>query len=71
MAVLKNHQKKGLGKKLMLFGENLLEQKNANLIWCNAREVAISFYKNNGYSIKNKPFNIAGIGLHYSMYKSL
>ena len=71
MAILKSHQKKGLGKKLIRFGEHLLQQKNVDLVWCNAREIAINFYKNNDYSIINKPFNIADIGLHYMMYKSL
>lgn len=71
MAVLISHQKKGLGKKLIHYGENLLQQKSTSIIWCNAREVAVDFYKINGYNTISKPFNIAGIGLHYVMYKSI
>jgi GNAT superfamily N-acetyltransferase len=71
MAVLKSHQKKGLGKALIKFGENLLHQKKASIVWCNAREIAVNFYKNNGFDIISKPFNIPNIGIHYVMSKSL
>jgi ribosomal protein S18 acetylase RimI-like enzyme len=71
MAVLKSHQKKGLGKALIHFGENLLQQKKVSIVWCNAREVAVNFYKNNGFNIISKPFHIGDIGLHYVMCKSL
>lgn len=71
MAVLKSHQKMGLGKELVHYGENLLAQKNTNAIWCNAREVAVNFYKNNGYTVISNPFDIVGIGKHYTMSKSI
>lgn len=71
MAVLKKHQKTGLGRILINFGENLLQQKKVNVVWCNARKVAVNFYKNNGFDVISKPFHIANIGMHYTMYKSL
>lgn len=71
MAVLEAFQNKGLGKIILKHGEDLLKVKNIKTIWCNARETAIEFYKKNGYQIVGEPFNIKGIGLHYTMYKSL
>lgn len=71
MAVLKAYQGKGLGKIILQFGEQLLKEKNTKLVWCNAREVALNFYKKNGYQIIGEPFNIKDIGLHYMMYKTL
>lgn len=71
MAVLKAYQGKSLGKLILKYGEDFLKEKNTKIIWCNAREVALGFYKNIGYQIIGEPFNIKDIGLHYSMFKAL
>ena len=47
------------------------KDKNAKIIWCNARENAVNFYKKNRYQIIGESFNIKDIGLHYLMYKVL
>lgn len=71
MAVLKTHQGKRLGEQLITYGEALLKRKNATLIWFNAREVATSFYKKNGYIIIGDSFKIPQVGTHFVMYKNL
>ena len=71
MAILKSFQGKGLGHKILSYGENLLNDKNIETIWCNAREVASDFYKKNGYQILGEPFLIQKIGVHFVMYKHL
>lgn len=71
MAILKEHQGKGIGKIILKHGEQLLKEQHAKIIWCNAREVAITFYKKNGYQIIGESFNIKDIGLHYVMFKVL
>ena len=71
MAVLKCFQGKGLGYTLLNYAENFLKEKNVKIIWCNAREIALDFYKKNGYRIMGNPFNIGDIGLHFTMYKNL
>jgi predicted GNAT family N-acyltransferase len=71
MAILNKLQGKGLGNIILSYGETLLKNKNVNTIWCNAREVAINFYKKNGYKTIGSSFNIKDIGLHYVMYKNL
>lgn len=71
MAVLKEFQGYGLGKIILTHGEGLLKDKRAKTVWCNAREVALNFYKKNGYQIIGDPFNISDIGLHYVMHKTL
>lgn len=70
MAILKEHQGKGIGNIILNYGEKFLKEKNIDIIWCNAREVAINFYKRNGYIIIGEPFTIKDIGLHYVMYKT-
>ena len=71
MAVLKTFQKKGFGKIILNYGETLLKQKHTNIVWCNAREIAVNFYEKCGYKIISEPFNIKGIGKHYVMHKIL
>ncbi len=71
MAVHPEHQKKGVGKKMIRYSIELLLSKDCPILWCNAREVAVGFYKRIGFQCIDKPFNIPGIGLHYVMYKKL
>ena len=54
-----------------LVGRIVLEKKNCDTIWCNARLVAIDFYKSLGFKEIGPKFNISEIGPHYKMYKSV
>ena len=45
-------------------------KKKGTLLWCNARIIAIEFYKKIGFQIKGEEFDIADIGKHYFMYKN-
>jgi len=41
------------------------------MVWCNARLVAVEFYKSIGFKIIGDLFDIQGIGPHYYMYKKI
>ncbi|TPD65607.1 GNAT family N-acetyltransferase [Flavobacterium microcysteis] len=71
MAVLPEFQKKGLGEALVKHAENDALERGGKIIWFNAREIAVTFYKKLGYEIVGEPFDIADIGKHYVMYKNL
>lgn len=71
MAVLKEYQKKGYGNLMFKKGQEIIKARKGNVIWCNAREIAVSFYKRNGFKIIGKPFVVPQIGLHSVMYKTL
>lgn len=71
MAILPEHQKKGLGEKLIKKAEEYVNNKGGELLWFNAREVAVGFYKKSGYHTIGNPFDIEGVGIHYVMYKQL
>lgn len=71
MAVLKEFQGQGFGHHILNFGESLLIDQGVELIWCNARKIAVPFYQKNNYSIQGDPFNIRNIGIHYVMGKTL
>ncbi len=71
MAVLPEYRGKNLGQKLLLQGEKFLKEKNPDiLLWFNAREVAVDFYKKYGYTTVGEPFMIPNVCMHIVMYKN-
>lgn len=71
MAILPKYQKQGVGKKILIESYKYLAEHTCQILWCNAREIAVNFYKKSGFAIIGEPFNIPKIGLHYIMYKRL
>ncbi len=71
MAVLKKIQKKGFGELLVQHCEKYVTEQNGDLIWFNAREIAVGFYEKLNYVKWGDPFVIADVGIHYIMFKKL
>lgn len=71
MAILAHHQNKGLGKILLQSCESYLLKNRAELIWFNARESAIGFYRSLGYNLEGALFDISDVGPHVIMYKTI
>lgn len=67
MAVLNEHQKKGIGKLLVIYCEKQLPKNSLN--WFNARKEAVGFYENLEYVKKGPFFEIKDIGGHTVMFK--
>ena len=71
MATLADCRGQGFGKLIVDHAIDLLQQKGANYIWCNARKVASKFYSDCGFEIISDEFEIKGIGPHCVMYRTL
>ena len=71
MATHPNYRRNGAAAKLMRKAFQILEKKKCDTIWCNARLIAIDFYKSLGFKEIGPKFNISEIGPHYKMYKRL
>ena len=69
MAVLEAHQQKGYGALLIERAEKYCFEKDASVIWFNAREKAVPFYEKNGYQTKGNSFEIPEVGTHFIMFK--
>ena len=70
MACAEHCRGQGLGRQLMeKMQATLFAQQDAWLIWCNAREVAVGFYKKCGWQIESEAFDIPSAGLHFKMSK--
>ena len=71
MATHPKFRRKSAATKLMKESFVLLKEKKCDILWCNARLVAVEFYKSLGFKITSKIFDIPSIGPHYKMYKSV
>ena len=71
MATHPKFRRKSAASKLMKESFVLLKEKKCDVLWCNARLVAVEFYKSLGFKITGKIFDIPSIGPHYKMYKSV
>jgi ribosomal protein S18 acetylase RimI-like enzyme len=61
----------GYGKALVLEALRYFREKGQDAIWCNAREIAITFYTSLDFQILGEPFEIPGIGPHRVMWRRL
>ena len=71
MATLNKYQHKGFGKLILQEAEQLLKQRNVAILWCNARVVALNFYRNCDFEIIGDEFDVHLVGPHFVMFKYL
>ena len=71
MATHPDERKQGFGRDVMQKAFKELHVKGCDIIWCNARLIAVDFYKSIGFKTKGELFDIADIGPHYFMYKKV
>lgn len=71
MAITKSAQGKKIGEKLILAFKEESIKRNATVIWCNARDYSVEFYKKQGFKIKGNKFYIENVCDHYVMYFKL
>ena len=71
MGIEPNFQGQGLGKLLLRVGVLELQDNGVKYLWCNARRVAYQFYLNLGFEYLSDEFDIAKIGPHKVMGRSL
>ena len=72
MAVLADFQRQGIGAALLNACLEEATKRDGDMFWCNARLVAVDFYRKYGLSVLNDvPFDIQGIGPHHVMFKQL
>lgn len=64
-------QGKGYGKTLLTEAEIRLKKRGVDIIWCNARTIALDFYKKLGYQTVGAMFEVPEVGPHYVMFKKL
>ena len=71
MAVDNKHEGKGIGKKIIQSMENHAKNNNIDTIMLHARENAVGFYENMGYTVIEKSYLLFDCIQHYKMKKEL
>ncbi|MCB0763616.1 MAG: GNAT family N-acetyltransferase [Flavobacteriales bacterium] len=71
MATHPDHVGKGIGKALLTFAMDHLKAQHADLLWCNARVLAVPFYEKLGFIREGPEFDIPGIGGHFLMHRKV
>lgn len=71
MATAEEARGKGYGRLILQEGISELKRRHIDLLWCNAREVALEFYKKLGFQIHGHSFEVDQVGTHFMMFKSL
>ncbi|MDP3312422.1 GNAT family N-acetyltransferase [Lutibacter sp.] len=71
MATLVEYQGKGVGKLMLENAISIIEEKNIDFLWCNARISAVNFYEKLGFKTVGEIFQINYVGEHYAMVKKL
>lgn len=59
------------GKKVIDFALTELKNRAVELLWCDAREIAIGFYEKMGFRILGDFYEVPMIGKHKLMYKKI
>jgi ribosomal protein S18 acetylase RimI-like enzyme len=71
MATDPGFRKMNAGRQLIEFALEELRRRKVELMWCNARQVAVGFYEKLGLTTATDFFDVPGIGPHKLMYINL
>ena len=71
MATLEAYRNLGVGRKVIAHAEDILNQKDVELLWCNGRTTVQSYYEKLGFKKHGEVFDYPPIGPHIVMYKKL
>jgi predicted GNAT family N-acyltransferase len=71
MATLIEYQGLGMGKLMLEDSFSILQELKIDCLWCNARVIAVNFYKKMGLQTFGEKFELKYVGNHYVMFKYL
>ena len=69
MATLPEFRNNHAGSSLIQKAEQILQERQANILWCNGRITVSDYYKRLGFQEHGEIFEIEPIGLHKVLYK--
>ncbi|MEX2673631.1 MAG: GNAT family N-acetyltransferase [Phycisphaeraceae bacterium] len=68
MATCETRQQQGIGRTLLKrLLDRITAETDVRLIWCNARQEAIGFYRKQGWRVVSDVFKVPTVGPHYKM----
>lgn len=71
MATDPDYRGQNAGRVLIEKSFELLKEKGVDVLWCDARKIAVGFYESLGFSMLPEEYEVPKIGPHYFMWKPL
>jgi len=71
MATLVDYRKLGAGRAIISFAENIINERDVNLLWCKGRTSVQKYYEKLGFKPYGDVFDYPPIGPHIVMVKKL
>jgi GNAT superfamily N-acetyltransferase len=71
MATDPEYTGRGAGRVIVMEAKRLLAAKGYDVLWCDARKVALGFYERLGFETIDEWYEVRNIGLHKLMYFEL
>lgn len=71
MATHPEYRGQNAGRTLVEFAIKILQEKKYDILWCDAREVALGFYSKIGFRIEGDWYNVPNVGRHKTMFFEL
>ena len=71
MATANEARGQGLGRALVVACLDYARQQRARVLWCNARIVALEFYRKLGFETIGPEFDIPDVGPHFRMWRGI
>ena len=59
----------GLGRAVLEFGEQEVRRRGGAFVWCNARVIAVGFYRRHAWETLGEQFEIPTVGPHFRMVR--
>lgn len=71
MATLEEFRKLGAGRQVLDFAEEILKEREIDILWCNGRTGVQEYYEKIGFQSFGEVFSYPPSGPHLVMYKNL
>lgn len=71
MAVLPGYRNKGLGGRLLVAGVAEVTARGGQLVWCNGRAAATTFYQRYGFTVRGEEFDSPPSGPHFRFVRAI
>lgn len=71
MATDPDYRGQNAGRILIEKSFDILKEKGVEVLWCDARKIAVGFYQSLGFSMLPEEYDVPKIGPHYFMWKEL
>jgi len=71
MATHPNYREQNAGKILVEYAVKIIQEKKYDILWCDAREVALGFYSKLGFQVVGDWYEVPNVGKHKTMFFEL